>query len=363
MAERQRNRGPWLHRLLTALFAGLFAVLWFWLLGFVLDDVGAIPGPSYQDLERERLNPSQLSEVSSLQSRIGDAERRVADGRARQELLRDSTSNSQTTMNQLLELQRSTLARNVTPSAEERQALVDSQQLFLANQRQYQTLNEQLVALNEQLRDLKRQLQSANDALDAARKPVLEEYDRRLRRHSLWIAALKLAVLVPLLVAGVVLFRKYRNGPYALIVYAFGGAVLLEVALVIHEYFPSRYFKYVLILTAIAIVLQALVYLIRMVTFPKKDWLLRQYREAYEAFLCPVCAYPIRRGPLKYMFWTRRSIAKIAPHLAAGDAGEEPYVCPMCATRLYEECRRCRAIRASLLPSCQRCGDVLADGI
>jgi len=162
-----------------------------------------------------------------------------------------------------------------------------------------------------------------------------------------------------LLLVGVVLFQRYRSGPYAPLVYAFGGAVLVRVALVMHEYFPTRYFKYVLILAAIALVLQTLLYLIRMVAFPKQDWLLKQYREAYEAFLCPMCAFPIRRGPLKYMVWTRRTIGKIAPHAAGASSVEEPYTCPTCSTRLYEECEKCRAIRPSLLPSCQNCGNVI----
>jgi len=96
-----------------------------------------------------------------------------------------------------------------------------------------------------------------------------------------------------------------------------------------------------------------------MVAFPKTDWLLKQYREAYEAFLCPMCSYPIRRGPLKYMSWTRRTIKKMTAQAAAsGNVADEPYVCPMCSTRLYEECENCRAVRHSLLPSCQKCGQL-----
>jgi hypothetical protein len=174
------------------------------------------------------------------------------------------------------------------------------------------------------------------------------------------MAALKLAVLIPLLLAGVALFVRYRNDPYAPVVYGFGGAVLFRVALVIRQYFPSRYFKYILILTAMAVVLQVLLYLVRTVAAPKKDWLMKQYREAYEAFLCPVCAYPIRRGPLKYMSWTRRTIKSKTLPLSDTAAPEEPYVCPTCSTRLYEECGNCHAVRHSLLPSCQVCGAVNA---
>ena len=117
---------------------------------------------------------------------------------------------------------------------------------------------------------------------------------------------------------------------------------------------------YVLILSAIGIVLRILVYLLRMMAFPKTDWLLKQYREAYEAFLCPTCSYPIRRGPLKYLSWTRRTIRKMPVQPGSANVADEPYTCPMCSTRLYEECENCRAVRPSLLPSCQKCGQVRA---
>jgi predicted RNA-binding Zn-ribbon protein involved in translation (DUF1610 family) len=95
-----------------------------------------------------------------------------------------------------------------------------------------------------------------------------------------------------------------------------------------------------------------------MIAFPKRDWLLKQYREAYESFLCPICAYPIRRGPLKYMAWTRRSIRKVSLRASAADTGDDagPYTCPMCATGLFEKCASCSAIRHSLLPACDQCG-------
>jgi len=360
MPDHPRNKGPWIHQFLTILFSALFAILCFWLTGFVVDDIGSWPGPVYQELEERRLDQNTVKEAEATTREIADTQRTITDQKARQELLADSTANSQRTMNQLLEFQRSSLEKNVTPSSDERRALAESQQRFLANQTQYQILNEELVRLNEQLRGLNETQGGIQTKLDVQRKPIQQEFAALRRTHDLKMAALKLAVLIPLLLVGVALFVKHRNGPYAPIIYAFGAAVLLKVGLVMQQYFPSRYFKYVLILTAIAIVLQMLLYLVRMVASPKKDWLLKQYREAYEAFLCPMCSYPIRRGPLKYMAWTRRTIKKMTSQAAGASSADEPYVCPMCSTRLYEECENCRAVRHSLLPSCQKCGQLKA---
>jgi hypothetical protein len=103
-------------------------------------------------------------------------------------------------------------------------------------------------------------------------------------------------------------------------------------------------------------VTKALVTLVRMLAHPNRQWLLKHYREAYESFLYPVCTYPIRRGPLKYLFWTRRSIRKLVPAIAADSTPEATYTCPACSTRLYEECESCHGVRHSLLPSCEHCG-------
>lgn len=358
MTNQTPKKGPWMHRFLMNLFTGIFALLVYWLLGFVVNDIGTWRGPVYSELEERRLDRETVSRSEEQERQVAETERSISDQKARQALLSDSTANSQRTMDQLLEFQRSSLEKNLAPSAEERQALAESQRRFLSNQNQYQLLNEEIVELNERLRELQEEQRETEGRLVMLRQPIREEFNALQRSHRLRVAGLKLAVLLPLLAAGLFLFLKRRNGPYAPIIYAIGAAVLLKVGVVMHEYFPSRIFRYILILSAIAMVLQILLYLVRMVVLPKRDWLLKQYREAYEAFLCPLCAYPIRRGPLKYMFWTRRSIKKLAPRGTAPESAEEPYTCPMCSTRLYEECEHCHALRHSLLPSCHRCGQL-----
>jgi hypothetical protein len=138
-------------------------------------------------------------------------------------------------MNQLLEIHRLGLEKNVEPTEAEQQALAEAEQRFLDNQKQYQQLNTELVQLNDQLRGLERRRRGLDERLQGARQPVQEEYQRLYQRHELKLAAIKLAVLLPLSV----------------------------------------------------------------------------YREAYERFFCPICEFPIRRGPLKYVFWSRRSIKNL----------------------------------------------------
>ncbi len=184
----------------------------------------------------------------------------------------------------LLELQRLTLQKSMVSSAEEQQALVESQKLFLANQTRYQQINEQIANLSEQLRELERRQRDAQRVVDTRREPVQREYQARYSRHQWKLAALKLAVLI-------------------------------KVGMVMQEHFPKRYFKYVLIGVALLLVAGVLVYLLRLRAYPKRDWLLKQSREAYEHFLCPACG-----------------------------------------TVLFEECASCHAVRHALLPTCTKCG-------
>ena len=356
MNETRKNKGPWAHRFLIVLFSVTTVILCSWLLSFVVDDIGSWPGPDYEELEKRLLDPALAQTQQSLEDQVAETKRQLSAESNRQNLLRDSTASSQKTMDQLLEFQRLSLQKNVTPSAEEQQTLAESQQHFLSNQKQYQSLNQSIVQRNDRLTHLEDEQRDLDARIKTQQRPIQNTFDSLWNRHEFKIAILKLALLLPLLIVSVGLFLKFRGGTYAPLIYALGIAVVLKVAQVMHEYFPSRYFKYVLILTALAIVVWILISLLRMIAFPHKDWLLRQYREAYEHFLCPICTYPIRRGPLKYRFWTRRTIKTMSCSSSENVLEETAYTCPACSTRLHEKCSQCGEIRPSLLPTCQNCG-------
>jgi len=350
------QKGPWAHRLLIYIFTAAFGLLVYWLLGFVMRDIETSPGPDYAAVEKGLKDAAAEQEALALQTQIDEANRSVADWKQRQGVLRDSTSNSEKTMNQLLELQKLTLQKGLTASPDEVKALAESQRLFLANQAKYQEMNDQIATLNEQLGSLQNRLRDAQKRVEAKRPAIQEEWGREVSRHQWRLAAIKLGVLLPLLGAAVWLFLKKRGSTYAPMVYGFGLAVVVKVIMVMHEYFPKVYFKYILIVVALALVTRILVYLVRAAAFPKMDWVLKQYREAYEHFFCPICSHPIRRGPLKHLFWTRSSLKKLHVPCDGDSSADEPYVCPVCSTSLFETCPSCQHIRHSLLPACSHCG-------
>lgn len=149
MKDPKAAKGPWTQRLLILFFAGLFGLLVFWLIGFVLRDIGTWPGPDYTAIERSMLEPELLAQSETLESGIAVTERRIAEQRKRQQILRESTTASQQTMNQLLEFQRLNLQQGANLTDDERQALAEAEKLFLENQRQYQQLNEEIARLAE----------------------------------------------------------------------------------------------------------------------------------------------------------------------------------------------------------------------
>jgi predicted RNA-binding Zn-ribbon protein involved in translation (DUF1610 family) len=356
MKPTPKARGPWTHKLLVYAFSVAFGVLVYWLLGFVLRDIGTWPGPDYAAIERRLVDPQLGQEAQALQTQVADINRLIAEQQQRQAMLRDSTGNAEKTLSQLLELQRVALEQQRVPAAEEQAVLLEAQRRFLTNQTRYQALNEQISVLHEQLRQLESQLRTVQEQREQQRPPVQAEFQRLLSRHQLKLAALKLAFLLPVLVVAVWLFLKHRGSLYTPLIHGLGLATILKVGWVIHDHFPRRYFKYILIGTTLFVVARVLIYLLRSAAHPKPDWLLKQYREAYERFRCPVCSHPIRRGPLKYLFWSRRNLRHAAGVAPGSPPPDEPYTCPVCGTRLFEPCPACRTTRHALLPVCTHCG-------
>jgi hypothetical protein len=355
MEKDTKAQGTWSHRVLIGLLTLVLAILVFWLLGFLVEDIESIKGPQYVDVERRHIEPALVEKKDQVETQLADLDRDTSNKREQQRLVGESSQNLQRTINQLLELQKLSVEKQVPFSEAEKGNLSTSLSHFLQTQKSYQELNQSIADLTSSKRSLEEEKRRIEQELAKQRDPARKEFEKLSETHRMRLALYQLLILVPLLfVAGYLLIRR-RGSLYFPLVLAFAVATLLKVGLVIHEYFPSRYFKYVLIFALLGVVARLLIYLIRMVAFPKFAWLMRQYREAYERFLCPMCEYPIRTGPRRFLYWTRRTVHKILPQSDAGDA-PEPYTCPSCGMVLFEECPACHKIRHSLLGHCQHCG-------
>jgi predicted RNA-binding Zn-ribbon protein involved in translation (DUF1610 family) len=355
MKTAMKPQGTWVHRLAIRLFTLAFAVLIFWVLGFLVDDVRGLRGPDYAEIEKRHVSQELVAKQADLEKRIAEATRQIENQTEKQRVVGDSSRNLQQTINQLIELQRLGLEKSIASSAAEQANFTSSLNLFLENQKRYQGLSQTVADMVEQKQSLVREKDETAQTIEQQRKPAQEEFSRLSQRHRLRLAFLQLAVLLPILAVAAVAIARKRASIYFPLLLAFGGATLVKVTLVVHAYFPSRYFKYILIGVLLVVVGRLLVHFIRAIAFPKTQWLVKQYREAYERFLCPVCEYPIRTGPRRFLFWTRRSASRTAVPVEAG-AQEEEYTCPSCGSRLFEACPACHQVRHAMLPHCAHCG-------
>jgi hypothetical protein len=355
MKTEVKSKGRWIHRFAIQFFTVVLTVLVLWLLSFLVRDIRTIQGPDYAAIEGTHLDKALVAKRAELEKQIADLTRQIENQTEKQRVVGDSSRNLQQTITQLLELQKLGMQKSVSFSDTEQANFTSSLNLFLENQRKYQELSQTVSDMLERKQGIVREKEQVEQELEKQRQPAREEYQGLSAKHRLKLAFMQLAVLLPILAVAAVVIIKKRSSIYFPLFLAFGVATLIKVALVVHEYFPSKFFKYVLIVSLLLVVARLLVYFIRTIAFPKAQWLIKQYREAYERFLCPVCEYPIRIGPRRFLFWTRRTVHKLVVPLERGDQ-EEAYTCPACGSRLFEECPSCHKIRHVMLPHCAHCG-------
>jgi len=363
-----RPKGPWLNRVFIGMLTFCFGLLTFIFEGFVLRDIETIRPPDWEAYRSQRSDQS-LSELQVRSSELGrqlaDLDRQIKRQEAEQRVLQDGSRNLQETMRQLVELQRLSIQKEVAMSEGDQANLSTALNQFLETQTRYQSFNKQLQDQHETKRLAEDEKRSVDDQVQQATAPIRREYDQEIRQFRMRLALYQLLVLIPLLLAsGTLLLKRPQSGYYPVFL-AFGLATLFKCYLVVDRYFPARYVNYVLILLLLAVVGKLLMYSIGLVMSPGRKWLIKQYREAYERFLCPVCEYPIRTGPRRFLYWTRRTVHKtIPPQASSGQPlQDEPYSCPSCGTTLFEDCRQCGHSRHSLLPHCSHCGEGSEDEV
>jgi hypothetical protein len=346
------NKGPLFHRIVVNGFSVLFSLLLFWLIGFVLSDIGRWERPDFETLQDEFIPQELVDEQDNLNKEKERLELQIRHQQESQEILQTSMNSSEQTMKQFLEIHRLSLEKGIQPTEEQQRALSDSESLYLENQRKFQDANQQVAQLRSSMQTIEDQLEEIKTQLDEKRIPLNEEYNRLRERNRFIVAAVKLAVLIPVLLVIAWLVKHKKGTTYAPLYYAAFVAVLSHTLLVMHQYFPKEFFKYLILAAAIVVVMMLLVHMIRLAASPKRDWLLKRYKEAYRKRICPVCSMAIEKGSLKFM----PNPLRFAPVQSPQEHSAEAYTCPACGTALFEECGQCHTIRHSLLPHCEGCG-------
>lgn len=356
MKNEIQTKGTWIARLAIRSFTIILGILIYWFLGFLVEDIESIPGPDYAIIEKQHLNATSVTKEEDLSKQINELSHQIDNQTEKQKVIGDSNRNLQETMAQLIELKKLAIEKGVTTSDTEQTNFTKSLNLFFENQKKYQDSSQTVSEMLERKQQLVREKEQIEQELEKQRRPAREEYEKLIDEHLLKLAFFQLAILLPILLIAALVLIKKRGSIYFPLFLAFGVATLLKVTFVINDYFPSRYFKYLFIISLLIIVGALLIHFIRAIAFPKIQSLMKQYREGYERFLCPACEYPIRTGPRRYLFWSRRTVNKIVVPAGAQQEGEECYTCPCCGSALFELCSSCQKIRHAMLPHCSHCG-------
>ncbi len=355
----------WGLRMLTVLLFVLFA----WLMGYVLRDIGTWPGPQWTEVLARHV-PAELEQRrEALARELEEVGRQTTYEREQLDTLQRSLAETRATMEQFVALHRLSLEKDIAPSAAEQEALAEAERLFMTRQAEFQAGSQRMAELNGRRA-------RANEAMQALGREAAEyeeaarlEFDGLRRAHELKMAGLKLLFIVPVLLAAAWLMGRMRRSAYRPIAQALLAAAGWRVILVMHEHFPERWFKYIAIVAGIAVVLAFMVAMIRRSRAPRPEWLLKQYKEAYDRQRCPVCSHPVRRGPLRHARWSAKgplgggvAVAAVAGGTGASATAEGEYTCPACGTEVFKPCAVCGKTRHALLPYCEHCGAESGEG-
>jgi predicted RNA-binding Zn-ribbon protein involved in translation (DUF1610 family) len=354
METKRKAKGSWGVRFFIVVLGIVLGFLFYWLLDFVEGDIGKIQGPDRHSVRRQYISEELDDQKGDLEKEVRRLKRRIDTLNEQKRNLKVSTSNLQNTINQLLSIQKESLARNVEFPEKSIQTLRESQSAFLENQNKDLEFNQQVGTLIQQRQEKESSLADATEQIKTLETDVNADYWELMKKHRLKVAVLKLSFLIPVFLVVSFLFMKFRGGAYWPLVWSAFIATFIKIALVGHEYFPTNYFKYIALLVVLGIVLRMLVYLIKMIVAPKKDLLIKQYQQFYDKHLCPVCTKPIKAGPLRYAGWKKKTTV-LVPQGTEIDK-QQVYTCPSCGTNLYDKCERCGNIRHTLLPYCEHCG-------
>ncbi|MCK5849943.1 MAG: hypothetical protein KAH23_03435, partial [Kiritimatiellae bacterium] len=191
--SKPKMKGPWIHRFAIRFFTVVLAILIYWLLGFIVDDIDSIEGPEYQTIEKRHLDVQLVTKQKSLVKNIVRISRKIDEQRGKQDVLSDSTRSLQTTINQLLELQRLSKEKNIALSESEQKTFTESFDLFLSNQKRDQMINQEIAKLVDEKHILETKNREVDQTLENQRKPAREEYNKLSQKHNFRLAAMQLA--------------------------------------------------------------------------------------------------------------------------------------------------------------------------
>jgi hypothetical protein len=176
MNDNKKFKGTWLQRSFIIFLGLVLGILLYWLLGFITKDIDSIRGPVRSKVEQKYVQPELLKNQKSLNRKLTVIKQNMANKQRDQQVLKDSTDNLQKTINQLLAIQKLNVERDLTLPEQQQQILLDSQTMFLENQKQYQALNKEIAGLTKRQRQLEKESASVSKKIGRQRVQGRKEF-------------------------------------------------------------------------------------------------------------------------------------------------------------------------------------------
>lgn len=320
---------------------------------FILSDIGNQPGPSLEKFQTKILQPELQQQQKNLQQQINAQQNQINEATEEQRLIQNSVNSYHDTLNQLLDLKKLGLEKGMAQSQNADQNLQNMTQLYLQQQQQYQELNKEITHKKNSMQDKAKELNTVNEQLHQQQEKAYKLYQKEFEKFRWYLAFLQLLVLIPLLLLSVFFLRRAKNDLYKPLWVAITIALFSKAVVVMHEYFPSYLFRYLLVLVLIFVTGRFLIARLKLATTAHNPWLQKQYREAYQKNHCPSCQFAIKPGTSgKFLFSEQLTNTPCLEEISAINQ----YTCPACGERLFAPCTKCGQIRYSLLPYCDHCG-------
>jgi len=169
MSKKTKTKGPWINRFSIYFFSIILGILVFWLLGFLVADIKTIEGPDYETIENKYIDESLKDKSKAYDRQIEELAQEINQQKENQSLIGDSTSSLQLTINQLLELQKLRIQKNVSMSEKEKANLDNSLNLFLENQKKYQEVNQKILQLADKKNSIEGDKELNDNKIDKQR--------------------------------------------------------------------------------------------------------------------------------------------------------------------------------------------------
>ncbi|MHC4290335.1 MAG: hypothetical protein ACYSSK_09850 [Planctomycetota bacterium] len=294
METKRKAKGSWGVRFFIVVLGIILGVLFYWLLNFVVRDIGKIERPDKHLVRRQYISEEIDDQKGDLEKELRRLNSRIGEMKEQKHILADIASSSKGMVDQLISIQKDNLAENAEFSEKNEKILQENHSIYLENKNKVLGLNEQISGLILKRQEKDVALATVTDQIKALEVDVDADYLVLEDKHDFKVAVVKFSFLVPVFLAVSLFFMKFRKGAYWPLLWSVFIASFIKISLVVQEEFETEYFKYIALFVVLAIVLRILIYLIRLIVAPKKDLLIKQYQQFYDKHRCPVCTKPIK---------------------------------------------------------------------